>query len=238
MNLIYFLVKTHINIHIKTMFQSYREIIKDATKLEVELIKKHNEQKETISLEIKDTLDNESKNIINGQVLKSYDPEEISKKISSLNIQHKNLISQQTNNLKQLQQETDQKMFDEMKYTPKLPITEIYKDIYNCNSNTTWVCRVWFYLVENKTLKMKPGDPFKTAWFDIHKNRQQPNAKSLIYESISQRTTTNEKELKMPNFSNKNTLTSQNVSFNIDHWGEGSAQKGWWLEWITQNRPI
>lgn len=125
-----------------------------------------------------------------------------------------------------------------MKYKIKLPVTEIYKDIYcedNCNC---WVCRVWFSLVEKDDLNLKPGEPFKIAWFDINPNRYQPISELMSYSQISERSTIDKNELKMPDFPNQFSLTNANQLFSINHWGEQSSQKTFWLEWIKRNRPI
>ena len=54
------------------MFQSYKTIINDASQSELNLIEKYDHQKEKNALEIKNVLDIESKKIIEGQTLKTY----------------------------------------------------------------------------------------------------------------------------------------------------------------------
>lgn len=224
------------------MFQSYRNIITDATQSEVKLTQKYNQQKEQVALEIKEALETESKKITQGQLLKSYSPIEISNKITSLQIKHKNTVTEHNNALNNIHEETDKKLFHEMKYKIKLPITEIYKDIYchynNVNVSNQWsfhVCRVWFSLIENNSLNLKPGDPFKVAWFDLSDSITQPKADNMVYKITSDRS---KNELQIPNFLNAYEITEPKKLYNINHWGETSKQKNYWLNWIRKNRPI
>jgi hypothetical protein len=72
-----------------------------------------------------------------------------------------------------------------MEFKTKLPITEIYRDIY-CNDNgNCWVCRVFFTLVESENLNLKPGDPIRITWFDINANREQPKSSHLGWTQSS-----------------------------------------------------
>lgn len=241
------------------MFQTYRTIIKDSTQSEIEITKKYDLEKEQIALEIKDALENESKKITQGQILKSYNPVEISNQITTLQHRHQNCITEEVHNLEKLQQDTEEKLLHEMKYKPilkldnsksKIPITEIYKDIYCHDNGNCWVCRVWFSLVGDDDLNLKPGDPFKVAWFDINENRHEEEADNLTYLdniSIIKRVIKKNgdsivcnmiNELKMPGFPNQSSITHAGELFHINHWGEKSSQKTFWLEWVKRNRPI
>lgn len=220
------------------MFQSYRTIIKDATQSEVEITKKYNQQKEQIALEVKEALETESKKITQGDLLKSYNPVEISNQITTLQHKHQNCITEENIELNKIHEETDNKLFNEMKYKIKLPVTEIYKDIYCSDNGNCWVCRVWFTLVENENLNLKPGEPFKAAWFDINPNRSQPKSDVMSYSGDSERSTTDKNELKIPEFSNQFSLINPTILFPINHWGEESNQRTWWLDWVKRNRPI
>lgn len=219
------------------MFQSYKTIINDASQSELNLIEKYDHQKEKNALEIKNVLDIESKKIIEGQTLKTYNPIEINNKITSLHHQHQNIINEQTKALEDLQINTENKLFDEMKHKPNLPITSIYKDIYSHNNGNCWVCRVWFSLVENTSLNLKPGDPIKVSWFDINANRNLFE-KNMKYQASSERKTNDANELKIPCFQNQFGLNNENNLYPIDKWGINSNQKTWWLEWVKNNRPI
>ena len=227
------------------MFKNHESIIKEALQSEIEIINKYYQQKEKTSLDIKEALETESKKKIQDQTLKTYDPVEIYNKISGFNIQYQNIITQQKLDLENLQIETEKKLLEEMKYIPKTPITEIYKDIYSGDpgifNNRFLVCRVWFTLIKNVELKLNPGDPFRVAWYDFY-NCINSDKKKYLQESLISKTS-NTYELKIPNL-NKNLRiifdddSPQCWLFPINHWGESSTQKTVWLKWVKENRPI
>jgi hypothetical protein len=220
------------------MFISHSNILNEATKKENEIIEQFKTKKEAKALEIKKTLYSESERISQDQTLKDYNPSDIHNKISSLNIQHKNIISEENVELTKLKKETEEELIKIMNYKPKkeIPIKEIYKDIFS-NQNEWWACRVWFTLVEIQNLNIKPGDPIRIKWFDISANRNKA-LNSYTYGTSSERVSTNEQELQMPNLTNNFNTSSSNCLYNQSHWGANSNQLKRWNNWIQSNRPI
>ena len=141
--------------------------------------------------------------------------------------------------LEKLKKDTEEELLKIMKYKPKpkeIHIKEIYKDILS-TSNEWWVCRVWFTLVEIKEFNVKPGDPIRVKWFDMSQNRNKA-LNSYTYNSSSERVSTNEQELQIPHFQNDFSVSNSNGLYNINNWGNTSAQKTRWEKWINDNRPI
>jgi len=221
------------------MFTPHHNILENATTKESEIIQGFKTKKEEKALEIKKTLETEAKKIQSGYYLKDYNPSDINNKISSLNIQHQNIISEETVDLEKLKKDTEEELLKIMKYKPKpkeIHIKEIYKDILS-TSNEWWVCRVWFTLVEIKEFNVKPGDPIRVKWFDMSQNRNKA-LNSYTYNSSSERVSTNEQELQIPHFQNDFSVSNSNGLYNINNWGNTSAQKTRWEKWINDNRPI
>lgn len=221
------------------MFNSHHNILEEANKNETDIIETFKTKKEAKALEIKETLQSESEKISQGQTLKDYNPSDIHYKISSLNIQHRNILSEENLALGKLKKDTEEELLKIMKYKPKekeIHIKEIYKDILS-TSNEWWVCRVWFTLVEMKKLNVEPGDPIRVKWFDMSKNRNKA-LNSYTYNASSERVSSNELELQIPHFQNDFSVSSSNGLYNINNWGNTSAEKTRWGRWVEANRPI
>lgn len=220
------------------MFKQFNDIIKSASAAEITITSEYTELKQNKAIQIKKELISETEKINNDQALMDYNPMNIHNKITSLNIEHQQIKSNEIQALEKLKKNTEEELNNIMEYHKGMPITEIFKDIYSClNNSTRWVCRVWFSLVENKKINIKPGDPFKIKWFDINQNTGK-YINNFKYNNSSERKTKNENELLIPQFSNPHMVTSDNNLYKIDHWGANSSQYRWWVEWVKQNRPF
>jgi len=219
------------------MFQRYREILKNALKVESIIKDKYDSLREKNVIEIQSKMREEALNISKNQHIKDYNPIQYYNSITILKHKHDEILKNEKEEYNDLREETDKLLFEVMNI--KYPVTKIYK-IISCDMSANVynrVCRVWFTLVpiDNNKFKCNAGDPIEIEWINLSKCENNDDLRSNDNKTI--RTSEGINGLKIPEFVN-NYHVKHNNFYDINNWGENSNQKTWWLQWLKINRPI
>ena len=148
------------------MFKQYKNLVDSCLDQEKNTIKKYESQKNTLALEIKQTLLNEIENMNNKTLLKDYSPIQHSNNMTELNVRYSNLLSQEKDDLEKIKIKLNEDLISIMEDNglPKNYPTELYKVINSSRDSPYDLCRVYFTLVPLKQWDCKPGDPIRVEW--------------------------------------------------------------------------
>lgn len=221
------------------MFKQYKILIDNAIHNEEISNKQFEDKRNNLSLEIKQTIQNEMENLNNKQLLKDYSPIKHTNKMTELNTKYSNLHLEEHKKINDIKNELDENLLTimEIERKPNNFPNEIYKIISCCSHKTNYICRVYFTLISIKHWNCIPGDPIKIEWIDMNCCRNNDKTDGII-ESCK-RTGSGFIGLKMPQFNNPGqTICNENKLYDFNHWGDNSNQQKWWKEWIQNNRPI
>ena len=220
------------------MFKQYKTLIDKAINDEDISNKEYINKKNNLSLNIKQTLQNEIENLNNKQLLKDYSPIKHTNTMTEFNIKFNNLLTDEINNLGKIKNKLHKNLLTimEVETIPKNYPTELYKIITSCSSKTNYICRVYFTLIPLPQWNCIAGDPIRVEWVDTTGARN--NDKTDKIHLISERTGQGWTGLKIPQFNNAGQSISPNELYDFNHWGINSSQQQWWKEWIKNNRPM
>lgn len=221
------------------MFKQYKNLVDSSLDKEKNTIKKYESQKNTLALEIKQTLLNEVENMNSKTLLKDYSPIQHSNTMTELNQKFSDLLSKEKNDLEKIKIKLNEDLIGIMEDTghPKNYPTELYKVINSARESPYDLCRVYFTLVPLKQWDCKPGDPIAVEWVSLNGVNRFTDKKDSV-NCRAERTAQGWTGLKMPNFCHNGSLTNNNRLFDFNHWGTKGNQQKWWMDWVKENRPM
>lgn len=222
------------------MFQQYHDAVIHAQASETAKNEEYDNLREALTIEIKTKMEEECKNIQSNKYFKDYSPIEHYNEMTQLRHKFDKLnaeITQAKKDIKKTLHESLKELIPVEK--PTLPVTEMYKVIGLCYTNTNFMCRVWFTLVPIEQYECVPGDPIRVEWLEMNTNNYTRNNDNT--EGISISTKRNGKGingLHIPQFQNPGQIIGANYLHPINTWGENSNQVTWWKNWVQANRPM
>ena len=212
------------------MFQELLTLVNSAIEMENNVKTRFNEQKTALSLDIKSKIEDESRRMTESVSLQDYSPIKHLNEMTELTERFKKMNTIEQQELELLNGSVKESLINSMNLNvPK----EIYKIMGYNGVDDLWICRVWFTLIPILEYDCIPGDPIRVEWIQISDEFDEespPWTKSI-------RNGPGLDNLMVPHMENEYLTIESNKLYPINHWGEDSNQKLWWLNWIANNRP-
>lgn len=212
------------------MFKNYQDLVNKAIKDEEIANKEFENNKNKLTTDIKQILQNEIENIEKKTLLKDYSPIQHTNKMTEFNNIYSNLSNELNDKIDKIRNNLHQDLITKMKlpnFNKNYP-KELYKVINLIQDRTDFICKVYFTLIPLPQWDCKEGDPIRIEWVHPFDN----------VTAKTERMAQGWSGLKIPMFYNSNTITNINNFFDFNHFGHDSNEQKWWMEWVNKNRPM